>query len=373
MRVVLVGQTPPPYGGQALMIESTLAGQYEGVELHHVRMAFSRAMGEMGSPGVRKVAHLATVVARILVTRLRTGASVLYYTPGGPERVPMYRDVAILLTSRWMFEATILHFHAGGVSELYPTLHPFLKLLYRKAYHGALVGIRTSDLAPDDPKKLEARHDLVVRNAVPDVAPEYRTGQPRLRDHDDPMILFVGIIRESKGPLVLLEACGELRRRGIPFRAEIVGDFAPAEMEARFWDVARAHEVEDAVVCRGVLTGRDKHQAYASATVLCLPTFFDAEAFPLVLLEAMQFGLPIVSTYWRGIPSVVADGVNGYLVPVRDSQALADRLAALLCDRALARQMGQRGFDLYESQYRLSRFHDDMQEVFELVRREVSR
>ena len=88
----------------------------------------------------------------------------------------------------------------------------------------------------------------------------------------------------------------------------------------------------------------------------------------MVLLEAMQFGLPVVATRWRGIPSVVADGVNGYLVPVRDSATLADRLARLLRDEALARRMGAAGRRAYEERFTLERFHRDLQAVFDSLR-----
>jgi glycosyltransferase involved in cell wall biosynthesis len=55
--------------------------------------------------------------------------------------------------------------------------------------------------------------------------------------------------------------------------------------------------------------------------VFCFPSFFNSEAFPVVLLEALACGLPIVSTRWRGIPSIVDDGECGLLVEPRDDQA----------------------------------------------------
>ncbi len=122
IKVLVVGQTPPPFGGQAVMIERLLRGNLPGIELFHVRMAFSRTMAEMGTMRWSKLFHLLGVIAKIVYHRVVHGVRILYYPPAGPNRVPMVRDLAILLATRWMFDKTILHFHAGGLSELYPRL-----------------------------------------------------------------------------------------------------------------------------------------------------------------------------------------------------------------------------------------------------------
>jgi glycosyltransferase involved in cell wall biosynthesis len=101
----------------------------------------------------------------------------------------------------------------------------------------------------------------------------------------------------------------------------------------------------------GVLTGNDKVNAYANADIFCFPTFFEAETFGLVALEAMQFGLPVVATSWRGVPSLVRNNVNGFTVPPRDPEALAERISILIDDPALSRAMGRKGREIYLSNY----------------------
>jgi glycosyltransferase involved in cell wall biosynthesis len=351
------------------MIENLLGGRFEGVELSHVRMAFARNMGELGRPSARKLALLPVLVARVVAARLQ-GSQVLYYPPAGPDRRAMYRDLAVLLATRWMFPKTVLHFHAGGLCELYPTLRPWLQALFRRAYGSPDVAIRTSALAPDDGAVVRARRQLVVENGVVDVAgPDVARERP---ERAQPTILFVGLLRESKGVLVLLDACALLRSRGLAFRAELIGAFPSPEMEARLSGRTRALGLQDVVELRGVLVGEDKHRVFAAADVFCFPSFFESETFGLVLVEAMQFGLPVVATRWRGIPGIVDDGVNGFLVPVKDSEALAERLGRLLADFDLRLAMGARGRQKYEERYTLARFHRGMQGVFDLLREDPS-
>jgi glycosyltransferase involved in cell wall biosynthesis len=349
------------------MIENTLKGRYRDAEISIVPMAFSRQLRGLGRPSLRKVLHLFFLIIRIAVARVRTGARVLYYSPAGPERAPMYRDLALLLSTRWMFEKTILHFHAGGVSELYPKLGPTAQALFRRAYFGADVGIRLSAQSPDDPGRLEALSEFIVPNGVEDAAGRLEASDLATREGAIPILLFAGMLRESKGIFVLLEACAELRLRGIPFSLALVGEYHSADDEARLRSLVQQHDLDSAVHHRGMLVGEEKRRAFLDASVFCFPSFYESESFPLVLIEAMQFSLPIVTTPWRGIPALVAEGVNGYLVPVKDSRALADRIALLLADRGLAHRLGDHGRQTFEACYTIDHFHARLQQVFDAI------
>jgi glycosyltransferase involved in cell wall biosynthesis len=81
--------------------------------------------------------------------------------------------------------------------------------------------------------------------------------------------------------------------------------------------------------------------AFAEADVFCLPSWW--EAMPLSVLEAMAAGLPVVATDVGDVGRAVADGVTGYVVPVRDPVRLAGALEPLLTDMDLRRQMGVAG------------------------------
>jgi glycosyltransferase involved in cell wall biosynthesis len=366
--VILVGQTPPPVGGQAMVIENILAGSYENTTIHHVRLSFSASMSEIGRPSLSKVWHLVQVILRIAYLRARTGAETLYYPPANPDPFPMYRDFAILLATRWMFRTTIFHFHAGGISEVYSSLPRWQRPIFRRAYWGACVGIRTAELAPPDPRQLHAAHDRVVLNGIADVA----AGVPVAVDRftSAPTILYIGMLRRTKGVGELLKAIAILRGRQAPhFFVNLVGEFESAgyrrEIEARI----EADDLQTTVTVSGVLTGHEKAKAFAEASILCFPTYVRSETSGVVLVEAMQFGMPIVATEWSGVRSLVRDGENGLLVQPRDAEGLADALEKLLADPDLREELGANGRRMYEEDYRITTFHSRMQEVFDLAAR----
>lgn len=365
LRVLVVGQTPPPFGGQAVMIEALLAGEYRKVRLFHVRLRFSDDMESVGKFAMRKVLILFTTIARIWWARFRDRTSVLYYPPSGPNKVPVLRDIILLNAVRWMFRRTVFHFHAGGVSGLESQLPAPLRPLFRAAYRRPWVSIRTSTFNPEDGRAFHARHDLVVPNGIAD---QRGTVPESVSSPGEPLrILFTGVLVPSKGVTVLLEAFDRLCRRGIDAELELMGKWGDEAYRAECEAYVRRQGLEGRVRFLGVRRDRDKHLNFANCDVFCFPSHFEAESFGLVLVEAMQFAKPVVSTRWRGIPSVVEGGRNGLLVPVEDADAVADALERLAKDPALRARMGEEGRRIFEQRFTLERFHHAMEDALALA------
>ncbi|MCC7086359.1 MAG: glycosyltransferase [Pirellulales bacterium] len=361
VKVLVVGQTPPPYHGQALMIERLLERQFAHVRIFHVRMAFSGSIDEVGKFRIGKVLHLFSVVARIVYHRVIHGVKVLYYPPAGPNRVPLYRDLVILICVRWMFQRTILHFHAGGAADVYPTLSQPMKWLYRRALFNADAAIRLSHSSPDDGRTLQAKRLYIVPNGIADEYPRFaakKADSPSLR------ILFMGILCESKGLLVLIDACRRMKCRGVPFELYAIGQFQSTDFESTVRGRLREYDLEHVAHFPGELRGNAKWEALSRADVFCLPSFYELESFPIVLLEAMSFELPVVSTRWRGIVEMVDDGITGYLVAPHDIEAIADSLEQLQTSAELRRRLGNVGRSKFLRDFTLEKHLERMERVF---------
>ncbi len=357
--VLVVGQTPPPVHGQSLMIEALLAGRYERVRFLHVRMAFSRDVADVGRLGLRKMGHLFGVVAEIVRVARAERPDVLYYPPAGPELVPVMRDVAILLAVRRLFPKTVLHFMAGGVSELLDRgPAPFVRVLER-AYGGADCAIHLSEQAPPDGPRLGAKRTVVVPPGVPDRAPT--AADLAARDDGPPRILYVGHLDEGKGVGVLLEAARSLRDRGARFGLDLFGTFTDAAFESWTRAFLAEHALEGIVRVHDRATQVEKWSLYGRASIFCFPSHYRRESTPLVVLEAMQHALAVVATRWRGIPGLVDDGVTGHLVAPGDPGAVAERLERLVRDASLRREMGAAGRARYERHFTLDRWRSGME------------
>lgn len=361
-KVLVVGQTPPPYGGQAVMIERLLQGSYKNAKLVHVRMAFAKDMDDMGRFRPGKLLHLLSLIAQILRARFLGGADILYFPPSGPDLGPLLRDLAILVPTRWLFRKTIFHFHAAGTSEIFSRLPIWLKPFYRLGYGRPDLGIRLSEFNPNDPEFLDAKCSVIVPNGIEDDFSEdvYFSRKSNATVN----VLFVGLVTESKGVFILVEAAHILKQRGVKVSVTVVGKFASEDVRTRLTALVVSYGLSADIEFTGVLTGEAKFRRFYAADIFCFPTFFESESFGLVVAEGMQFKLPVVVSRWRGVQSVVRDGETGFLVPPHNAKAVADRLQILVEDPGLRVRMGERGREVFLNEYTLSRFQQRMDECF---------
>ena len=336
--VVAIGQVPPPVTGQAVMIRMMVDAIYPEIEITHIPMVLSQEVSSMGRFAVGKLVRLVRVPFQTILARFRSGARVLYYPPSGPVKLAVYRDIFVLLLTRPFFARTVFHFHAGGLSEIYPALPRPIQWLYRKALLRPDVIVRISPSSPSEIGPLKGFREVLVPNGIPDPAGYAidHTAMP-----GTPMrILFVGHLVEGKGILILLEAFAALVRKGFSVQLTCIGKWGSDEDRIRAEKLIREHRLEEHVSLPGGLFGEAKWNCFRQAHLFCFPSFFHSEVFPLVLLEAMAFSLPIVATRWRGIPDLVEEGENALLIPTQDASACAEGLSTLIADPVLRTRFG---------------------------------
>ncbi len=159
-------------------------------------------------------------------------------------------------------------------------------------------------------------------------------------------ILYVGRLVAVKGQPVLLEALAGLGRRGVEARLTLVGE---GPERASLERLAESLGVSDRVTFTGALSHDRVHEEYARANAFCLPSF--AEGVPVVLMEAMAIGLPVVTTRIAGIPELVEDGVGGLLVRPGRADELEEALARISEDPELRTRLGEGGRAKVERDY----------------------
>ena len=131
-------------------------------------------------------------------------------------------------------------------------------------------------------------------------------------------------------------------------------DREPAEFQAKELGIARH------VISIGYQ--RDVSPYYALFDALVLPSA--NEGTPVVAMEALAAGRPVVATRVGGVPDVVTEGEDGYLVDVGDVQSIADALERLARDPELCRSLGERGRELVVPRYRVERLVDDVDALY---------
>lgn len=373
----MMGQTPPPWHGQAVATKLLFDHEWPGFEIHRLRMEFSGEMVEVGRFQWKKLWHLGGLIVRARRALKEHPGCVLFYPPASAKWIPFLRDVIFLSCVRHLAGSTVFIFHAGGLPAFVRA--GWLRRKFAKwAYHGPEVALEVAQEAVAPHEVFSARDWRWCPCAIEvPKAPELPPRTPPGRF----TVLFVGSLQEGKGVLEMLKTARILRDRGQAerFLFRIVGKWFSTEFEK---ECRRLHEewgLGNWVELVGELTGDAKWAAYYGADAFFFPTHYVSEASPLVIMEALGTGLPVVSTEWAGIPAMLDGCEAAVILPIKSPERYADALVRMACDSAGRERMGALAKAYYNDHFLPARFIGRVENAFRIaaktgvsVAREVS-
>lgn len=181
-------------------------------------------------------------------------------------------------------------------------------------------------------------------------------------------IVSIGRLVEFKGFSYLIAACAELKRRGLEFTCEIVGD---GPLRDALQAQIAASDLDSVVTLAGALPQQDVFEKLRSCDIFCLASTFDkagaSDVFPTVIMEAMASARPVVSTAIAGIPEAVVHGLTGLVAPSGDAEALANALDRLIRDQWLRFTFGNEGRRRIERYFQVETTVAPLMSLFERI------
>jgi glycosyltransferase involved in cell wall biosynthesis len=253
---------------------------------------------------------------------------------------------SLFLAQAFLFRrSVVVSLHGGAFKEFYregcgPVGRWWIRTVIRKA---------TRFIVLTDGWKQWALSLVPAANVrtLPNVCPDLLLAErARNRGRDNPArILFIGRLEEAKGLKDLFFAVSRIRERfpEIKLVCGGTGDEGPVKN----W--IETAGVGDLVELRGWISGKTKHECFENTDLLVLPSHM--ENMPMVIIEAMAAGLPVVASAVGGIPDIIEHGKDGLLVQRGDVDGLADAIAMLLGDQTMRNRMGQNARQKYEHSY----------------------
>ena len=270
--------------------------------------------------------------------KLKTGNYDILIIKTAHDWNTLLRDVALLISVRKCCSKIVLQFHGSEPGKLHEKGNIIFKIfskLLMLLCGGAMV------LSTEEQRQWEQfcprRKFFVVSNPfVSDPIEGNQSYQPMWSfPRDAKVLLFVGRLIREKGVFDLIEALS-LVNSSVPVHLLVVGDGKETEsIKKRIADLKLGKQV----ILTGYLQGKALQEAYHCADIFVLPSY--QEGFPTVIAEAMNAGLPIVTTRIRGAVDHLQEGINTLFVPPRDSVALAEALTKLLNNSTLCEEMSR--------------------------------
>lgn len=379
MKVLVFAHVPPPHHGQSYMVKLMLEGfggdrrkrQYRdapsprGMECYHVNARLSKRLEDIGDLRLGKFVLLLGYCIQAIWCHFRYGIENLYYIPAPGKKSALYRDWVVMLLCRPFFKRVILHWEAAGLAKwLETSVQIRTRSLTFRLMKYVDVSVILSKYTRADAEKIFSKTIRVVNNGVPDPCPDFeRSLLPRRRERlasrlkclsEDNVVgrscrsggevgngsnvsnvLYVAHCSRDKGLFDAIEgvllANRQLKAKqsAVSMRLMIAGVFVTEPERAEFDAIMATPAAKEAIHYLGFVEGEKKTTAFRDADAFCFPTYYHNESQPVSLIEAMAFGLPVVTTGWRSIPELLPADYFG-LVPIRTPEKVAEKLLQAL-------------------------------------------
>jgi glycosyltransferase involved in cell wall biosynthesis len=383
MKLLVFAHIPPPHHGQSYMVKLMLEGfggdrrrqkqktpDAFGIECYHVNARFSKSMEDVGEFQGSKVFLILFYCLQAIWCRFRYGVDHFYYVPAPGKPIALYRDWLVMFICRPFFKKIILHWHAAGLAKWLETSAQIrVRAITYRLLKPVDLSIVLSKSVMADAEKFLSRRIGIVGCGIPDPCPEFaesilsrRRARFAVRSNrrgretpgtnelaeagDDPhiiKILYLAHCMREKGLFDALDgvalANAELSRRNSPnrFHLTVAGEFVSPEEQDEFQSRIVQKDLQwefdgvakSCVTYIGFVSGERKRRAFIESDCFCFPTYYRAESFPLVALEAMAFGLPVVTTRWRSLPEMFPMNYPG-LVSIQRPDEIAAALIELM-------------------------------------------
>lgn len=173
------------------------------------------------------------------------------------------------------------------------------------------------------------------------------------------LIIMVGFLNDNKAPNVLLKAWDMIREEYPEWRVAILGN---GEVE-RFKRMAEDMGLQDSVQFTGYLVGKEKEKYFEEASIFCMCSY--QEGFPMVVLEAWEHDICVVTTPVGGLPDVLEEGKNALTFDFGDARGLADQLIRLMDSESLRRQLADYSYNFVEEHFSAKEIDREQCRIYE--------
>lgn len=359
MRLMLFFQLPPPIHGVTAINDFIYRNLNldNDVSITLNKLQFSDTHKSLNKISIKKILYFLRTVLKLFIKLSFKKTDYVYFTIT-PSGVGFIRDLIFLAVFKLFNVELILHFHGVGVKKKIMA-RPSWKLLYRFALSGSHIihlseHLMDAEIIEFFSSSIKSAHVIPNGIAIDRSFCELSRGMPR--------VLFMSNLFKSKGVIDAIKVF-EITKKAVPDAVlDIVGASSGPEMDAEIDYEIKSRNLENDIFIHGFLKNEDKKNIISNCQVLLHPTHNDA--LPLVILEAMAFGKPVISTFIGAIEETIDHGENGFLAKVGDIESMSDHLVDLLSDDALYQSFSTNANNKYSKNYTSEIFLDNLKDVF---------
>jgi len=358
-KVILIGSIPPPCHGSNVYFYNLLNSKIKvQFEITHLDISDHRNLDNLSKPDLTNV-YLALRNLLKFFLIIKKVKPEIVYIPVASNFLPYLRDGSFILIASYFSRAKIIvHLHEGDY---------FKKVFYARSNFTVKYFIRLSlskvSTAIVYSESLKNNFTGFVKNIVafPNGLESDEPEKNNKSDKDAKVkikVSFYSNLYESKGVLDVLNAAVIVKKDYPCIEFIFTGEWPKQEEEAKIaaGKIILENKLESCVRFSGIISGNEKRKFLSETDIMVFPSWYPYEGCPLVIIEAMAFGCPVISTKGVGaISEMVIDGETGILVDKKNPKQIAEAVIRLANDSVLREKMGNAGRVKFERDFTLNK------------------
>ena len=336
IKVLVVSHTAPPPGGMETYVEHMFESDL--VRKYNMRLFDTRKRTRDNRPAIAGIISQLIILVNYVSCVLRFQPDIIHIHTA--SRLHFFRRSIDVLFGKILANKIVLHIHGGAFQSFWEESGRLLSFYIKTIlqFSDMVIALSSGWREKIGRMKGNKKNIQVIPNGIV-TRPFNPPPEKQSKFCDDQVrVLFVGLLGKQKGIYDLIDVIPDIIKSHPKTQFIIVGSEESPRIIQELSAAIPAQYCSH-VHFRGPLFGRDKIKEYKEADIFVLPSY--AENFPLVMLEAMAAGLPLIITRVGAVPDVIKHEVNGLLIDPGDKKALKESILRLINDRSLRSRMGQ--------------------------------
>ena len=269
------------------------------------------------------------------------------------EPATAMRKLLFVKLSKLFEKKIIIHFHSFSIDS---TINGKYENLYKKIFFASDKIIVLSEQWekwliekwPTLKSKIE-----VVYNPCQTIDPK------NLEFKKSKVIIYAGALNARKGYIDLINAFSKIANKYPDWQLHLAGNGELEKAESLITEL----NLKNQIVLKGWISGEDKEKFFKTASIFCLPSY--AEGFPMAVLDAWSYGIPVITTPVGGLPDILIDKKNALIFNPSDTETLSKILDELIGDEKLQADLGIASLDMSRGQFNLENITTKVDHIYQ--------
>jgi glycosyltransferase involved in cell wall biosynthesis len=366
LKILYFIQMPPPVHGVSVINSIIYNSRHinDGIDKTLLEIKFSDSLSRLRRLNTANIARFFSLLRDLRGTLAREKPDCVYFSLM-PVGKGLWRDVQFVRIIKRYGPKLIYHLHNSGLGGR--TGNRFWRILYRYILSDSFIIHLSDGLVNRELKPLNIPRTVQI--AVPNGIPGVILGPVRQTRAcgQDLTILFLSNLFPGKGIYNAVRIMSMVKERRQDIKLRIAGDFLRDKYRTRLMKMISDMGMHDTVSVVGSKFGHDKEEELIGADVFLFPSSFSQESFPLVILEAMSCGLPVISSSIGAVPEIIDHDKDGLLVDPGDLEGFARAVLDLASSGERRRKIGLAARKKYENKYTAAHLEQNIRKVIEGV------